>query len=97
EDITQHSENYTVDRRVEFVWHLPHHNVDIICYSNCRSYVDVISKFDCNLNQFFLPSTIPDFDNGIPYNPSLQESPVYLGSDSPETLVFLKWLPQARI
>ncbi|QGH45110.1 putative nucleotidyltransferase [Ralstonia phage Reminis] len=96
-DVTQHDKSYRGDDRVGFVWHLPHHNVDIICYNNCRSYVDVIRKFDCNLNQFFLPSTVPNFDEAIPYNPSLEESPVYLGDDCPDFLVFLKDLPEERI
>lgn len=95
QDITQHHEQYD-DQRILFVWHLPHHNIDIICW-NERSSVDVIRKFDCNLNQFYLPSTVPDFDHDTPYNPSLDESPVYLGDDCPDFLVFLKGLSEERI
>lgn len=87
---------YDHEGRIHFVWHLPHHNADIIFY-NARTHMEVLSKFDCNLNQFYLPSTVPDFDSDKPYNPSLEESPVYVGDDAPDFLVFLKKLPEDRI
>lgn len=87
---------YDHEGRIHFVWHLPHHNTDIIFY-NARTHMEVLSKFDCNLNQFYLPSTVPDFDSDKPYNPSLEESPVYVGDDAPDFLVFLKELPEDRI
>lgn len=96
EDISQHDNPYDGEERIEFVWHLPYHNVDIICY-NARTHLEVLSKFDCNLNQFYLPSTVPDFDNEVEYKPDLRESPVYVGDDCPDFLVFLKDLPGERI
>lgn len=96
ENISQHDNHYDGEERIEFVWHLPHHNVDIICY-NARNHMDVLRKFDCNLNQFYLPSTVPDFDSELPYSPDMKEQPVYVGDDCPDFLVFLKDLPQDRI
>lgn len=87
---------YDHECRIHFVWRLPHHNADIIFY-NARTHMEVLSKFDCNLNQFYLPSTIPDFESDKPYNPSLEESPVYVGDDAPDFLVFLKELSEERI
>lgn len=87
---------YKGEERIHFVWHLPHHNADIIFY-NARTHMDVLNKFDCNLNQFYLPSTVPDFESDKPYNPSLEESPVYVGDDCPDFLVFLKELPDERV
>lgn len=95
ENITGQEHKYDGDKRIHFVWHLPHHNVDIICW-NATSHLDVIGRFDCNLNQFYLPSTVPDFDSERPYEPSLEESPVYVGDDCPDFLVFLKELPEGR-
>lgn len=96
ENISQHDNPYDGEERIEFVWYLPYHNVDIICY-NARTHHEVLSKFDCNLNQFYLPSTVPDFDNEVDYNPDLKEAPVYVGDDCPDFLVFLKDLPEERI
>lgn len=84
------------DKRIHFVWHLPYHNVDIICW-NAHSHTKVLSGFDCNLNQFYLPSTVPDFDGEGEYEPNLKEQPVYFGDDCPDFLVFLKELPGERI
>lgn len=95
EDLTQNSGEYE-DSRIEFVWHLPYHNVDIICW-NARSHTEILNRFDCNLNQFYLPSTVPDFDRGVEYNPDLKEAPVYVGDDCPDFLVFLKELTEERI
>ena len=89
-------EDYEHEERIHFVWHLPHHNTDIIFY-NARTHMEVLSKFDCNLNQFYLPSTVPDFESDKPYNPSLDESPVYVGDDCPDFLVFLKDLQEDRV
>lgn len=88
-------ENYD-DKRIHFVWHLPYHNVDIICW-NASTHHEVLNKFDCNLNQFYLPSTVPDFDSDEPYKPDLKETPVYFGSSPLEQLVFLKDLEGSRI
>lgn len=96
ENISQHDNPYDGEERIEFVWHLPYHNVDIICY-NARTHHEVLSKFDCNLNQFYLPSTVPDFDSEVEYQPDLKEAPVYVGDDCPDFLVFLKELPEDRI
>lgn len=73
--------DYGGDERIEMVWHIPHLSLDLIFYNHCRTYLDVIRKFDFNLNQFYLPSTVPDkcWDGEIEYNPSLDESPVYVG------------------
>lgn len=95
ENITQCSSEYE-DARINFVWHLPHHHVDIICW-NATHHMQILEGFDCNLNQFYLPSTVPDFDSDKPYNPSLEESPVYVGDDCPDFLVFLKELPEERV
>lgn len=73
-------EEYLVnDARVHEVWKLAGLNVDIILYNGCKTWRDVVMKFDFNLNQFYLPSTVPDFDSERPYNPSLEEAPVYVG------------------
>lgn len=97
ENITAHGDDhYDAYGRIHFVWHLPYHNTDIIFY-NARTHMEALSKFDCNLNQFYLPSTVPDFDSDKPYNPSLEESPVYVGDDCPDFLVFLKELPDDRV
>lgn len=96
ENISQHDNPYDGEERIEFVWHLPYHNVDIICY-NARTHHEVLSKFDCNLNQFYLPSTVPDFDSEVEYQPDLKEAPLYVGDDCPDFLVFLKELPEDRI
>lgn len=98
ENISADGENgvaYQGEERIHFVWHLPNHNADIIFY-NAKTPMEVLSKFDCNLNQFYLPSTVPDFSGDRPYNPSLQESPVYVGDTPLETLVFLKDLSGDR-
>lgn len=97
-NISAHDANgveYQGEERIHFVWHLPYHNADIIFY-NAKTHMEVLSKFDCNLNQFYLPSTVPDFDGDRPYNPSLQESPVYVGDSPLETLEFLKELSADR-
>lgn len=96
ENISQHDNPYDGEERIEFVWHLPYHGVDIICY-NARTHHEVLNKFDCNLNQFYLPSTVPDFDSEGSYEPDLNESPVYYGSSPLEQLVFLKDLDGSRI
>lgn len=96
ENISEHDNTYDGDERIEFVWHLPYHNVDIICY-NARTYHEVLSKFDCNLNQFYLPSTVPDFDNDVEYLPNLKEVPVYVGDDCPDFLVFIKERSEDRV
>lgn len=75
-------EEYIVnDPRVHMVWNIPQLNLDLIFYNNCKSFTDVIHKFDFNINQFYLPSTVPDgtWDTGREYNPSLDEAPVYVG------------------
>lgn len=95
ESLTQGNADYE-DSRIKFVWHLPYHKVDIICW-NARSHTEILDKFDCNLNQFYLPSTVPDFDSELPYSPNIKEQPVYVGDDCPDFLVFLKDLPQDRI
>lgn len=94
-DITHQHEQYD-DQRIHFVWHLPYHNADIICW-NTDNHMKILNSFDCNLNQFYLPSTVPDFESDKPYNPSLEESPVYVGDDCPDFLVFLKELPDERV
>lgn len=95
ENLTQGNADYE-DSRIKFVWHLPYHKVDIICWG-ARSHTEILDKFDCNLNQFYLPSTVPDFDSELPYSPNIKEQPVYVGDDCPDFLVFLKDLPQDRI
>lgn len=95
EDLTHTGGEYD-NNRIEFVWHLPYHKVDIICW-NARSHTEILSRFDCNLNQLYLPSTVPDFDNEVEYKPDLKEAPVYVGDDCPDFLVFLKELPEDRI
>lgn len=85
------------DSRVAWVWNIHQLDMDIIFYRNCSKWSDVISKFDCNLNQFYLPSTVPDkhFDNPeTPFEPSLQEAPVYVGNHPLEELVFIKPLEE---
>lgn len=84
------------DKRIHFVWHLPYHKVDIICW-NVSTHTKVLSGFDCNLNQFYLPSTVPDFEGEGAYEPNLKEQPVYFGDDCPDFLVFLKELPDERV
>lgn len=93
-DITETGGEYSGDRILR-VLHLPYHNSDIIFYK-AGSIQEVLSKFDCNLNQFYLPSTVPNFEDEIPYNPSLEESPVYAGKHSLTELVFFKSLSDAR-
>lgn len=84
-------EEYIVnDARVYEVWKLAGLNVDIILYNGCKTWRDVVMKFDFNLNQFYLPSTVPDFDGERPYNPSLAESPVYVGVGELSELVQIK-------
>lgn len=95
-NISQHDNPYGEEERINFVWHLPHHNADIICY-NARTHHDVLGRFDCNLNQFYLPSTVPNFDDESEYQPSLSEKPVYWASTPLEQLVFLKDLSDERI
>jgi hypothetical protein len=90
-------EEYEInDARVAFVWNIPQLDMDLIFYNDCKSWSDVVSKFDCNMNQFYLPSTVPDgtFDGEYPYNPSLDESPVYVGAYPLEKLVFIKPLDE---
>lgn len=97
ENITAYDDSdYDGEERIYMVWHLPHHNVDIIFY-NAKTVTQVLYQFDCNLNQFYLPSTIPSFIEGAEYNPSLDESPVYAGSTPLEQLVFLKKLSEERM
>ena len=90
-------EEYEInDSRVAFVWNIPQLEMDLIFYNNCKRWSDVVSKFDCNMNQFYLPSTVPDdtFDGEYPYNPSLDEAPVYVGDHPLEQLVFIKPLDE---
>lgn len=85
--------NYEInDSRVAWVWNIQQLDMDLIFYRNCKKWSDVVSKFDCNMNQFYLPSTVPDntFDGEQPYNPSLDEAPVYVGVHPLEELVFIK-------
>lgn len=84
------------DSRVAWVWNIQQLDMDLIFYRNCKKFMDVLSKFDCNLNQFYLPSTVPDntFEGQQEYNPSLQEAPVYVGSHPLEELVFIKPLEE---
>lgn len=84
-------EEYIVnDARVYEVWKLAGLNVDIILYNGCKTWRDVVSKFDFNLNQFYLPSTVPHFDSESEYNPSLEESPVYVGVGELRELIQIK-------
>lgn len=84
-------EEYLVnDARVHEVWKLAGLNVDIILYNGCKTWRDVVMKFDFNLNQFYLPSTVPDFDSERPYNPSLEEAPVYVGVGELSELIQIK-------
>lgn len=84
------------DSRVAFVWNIQQLDMDLIFYNDCKKWSDVVSKFDCNLNQFYLPSTVPDntFDGEQQYNPSLDEAPVYVGNHPLEELVFIKPLEE---
>lgn len=84
------------DSRVAWVWNIQQLDMDIIFYRNCKKWSDVVSNFDCNMNQFYLPSTVPDntFDGEQQYNPSLDEAPVYVGGQPLEELVFLKPLEE---
>ena len=97
-DITQHGDSqYEQEDRIEFVLHLPHHNVDIICW-NAKTHTEVLSRFDCNLNQFYLPSTVPSFDSELPYTPDMNEQPVHAfdGTSELHLLEFLKELHPDR-
>lgn len=81
------------DCRVAWVWNIPNLDMDLIFYKDCGNFSDVLNKFDCNLNQFYLPSTVPDkhFSNPeFAFNPSLDESPVCYASSPLENLVWLK-------
>lgn len=84
------------DSRVAWVWNIQQLDMDLIFYRNCKKWSDVVNKFDCNMNQFYLPSTVPDdtFDGEYPYNPSLDEAPVYVGAYPLEKLVFIKPLDE---
>lgn len=87
-------EEYIVnDARVYEVWKLAELNVDIILYNGCNNFMDVVSKFDFNLNQFYLPSTVPNFFSDyteFEYNPSLEEAPVYVGVGELSELIQIK-------
>ena len=56
-----------LDERVHGVLKLPEMNIDIIFYvEQYRTSQQVIHDFDCNINQFYIPSSIPNFDEGHP-------------------------------
>ncbi|QHJ81825.1 MAG: hypothetical protein [Caudoviricetes sp.] len=100
-DMTASGEDLTYDeefgKRINFVWNLPDLNTDIICW-NANSHLDIINGFDCNLNQFYLPSTVINHDDPYAkYNPSLQESPVYLGDTDLSQLNWLKDVSPQRM
>ena len=85
------------DARVYMVWNIQQLDMDLIFYNNCNKFHEALDKFDCNLNQFYLPSTVPDkhFDDPeYKYNPSLQEAPVCYSQTPLETLVFIKSLDE---
>lgn len=85
------------DSRVAWVWNIQQLDMDIIFYRNCRKWSDVVFKFDCNLNLFYLPSTVPDlhfYNPEVPFEPSLAEAPVYVGGSPLEKLVFIKPLEE---
>lgn len=55
------------DDRLQGVIKLPKINIDIIFYvEQYKTAQQVISYFDCNINQFYIPSSIPNFDEGHP-------------------------------
>ena len=78
--------------RISFVWAIPELDMDLIFYKDCRKFSDVLNKFDFNMNQFYLPSTVSDncFEGEHEYNPELEESPVYFSNDHYDTLIQLK-------
>lgn len=93
-DLTAAGEGFDYDgegsKRINFVWNLPDLKVDIICW-NAKSFKEILNGFDCNLNQFYLPSTVMNHkDFHDKYNPSLEESPVYFGDTDLSELVWLK-------
>lgn len=99
-DLTASGEGFDYDgegnKRISFVWNLPDLKVDIICW-NAKSFEQILDGFDCNLNQFYLPSTVINQDVHQPnYNPSLEESPVYFGDTDLSELVWLKNVDGAR-
>lgn len=55
------------DKRVYDVIKLPEMKIDIIFYvEQYKTAHQVIHNFDSNINQFYIPSSIPNFDEGHP-------------------------------
>lgn len=59
------------DSRLGNVIKLDDWKIDIIFYANAATARDVVSQFDCNMNQFYFANSIPDFGNPILPEPSL--------------------------
>lgn len=54
-----------LDKRVQGILKLPEMKIDIIFYvEQYKTAHQVIYDFDCNINQFYIPSSIPNFDEG---------------------------------
>lgn len=56
-----------LDERVHSVLKLPEMNIYIVFYvEQYKTAQQAIRDFDCNINQFYIPSSIPNFGEGHP-------------------------------
>lgn len=88
-DVETYGEYDGCDGRLGDVIKLPEWNIDIIFYKEAKCASDVLERFDCNLNQAFILSSIPAFtDPWCSYSPELNNIS-WLSGMQPEYLQFL--------
>lgn len=84
------------DPRLGNVIKLDSWNIDIIFYAKAKTAWDVLKQFDCNMNQFYLPGSIPDYagvkstTGDLEYAALTLSYPLYYGnSHEPHALEYL--------